>query len=207
MSQAAPETHVLDVRSQQVARVYAEALMNAAQKKGKADSILAELDSLVNELFKGEPLMEKFLASGAIRRDAKRDSIDRAFGGKSDPIVVDFLQVLNNHDRLDLVRAVHDAYRALVNDRARRMTVKVRAAVPLSDEQQERLKKELQDTYKLEPILDVRIDPELLGGMIVQVGDWLFDSSVKTRLERLRNQLMASSQYVQDRRDQFSTAS
>ena len=58
---------------------------------------------------------------------------------------------------------------------------------------------ELKANYKIEPILNVNVDPELLGGMVVQVGDWVFDTSVKSRLERLRNQLMAGSYHVQDR--------
>jgi F-type H+-transporting ATPase subunit delta len=196
----------VDVRSQQVAHVYSEALYNAAQKQGKAEALLEQLQSLVSELFAAEPLLEKFLASGAIRRDVKRATIDRAFGGKADPLLVDFLQVLNSHGRLGLVRAAALAYRDIHDQRSRRVRVKVRAAAPLSSAQQDRLKAELRDNYQLEPILDVRVDPDLLGGMLVQVGDRLFDSTVRTRLERLRNQLMAGANYVQDRRDQFSTA-
>lgn len=195
-----------DVRSQQVAHVYAEALLNAAEKDGKAELIHEQLNNLVGELFRSQPLTEKFLASGAIRRDIKRAAIDAAFEGNTDPLLVNFLHVLNNHDRLGLVRAVTQAYRDLIDQRARRMRVKVRTAAPLTDEQRERLIAELRSSYNLEPILEVHTEPELLGGMIVQVGDWLFDGSVKTRLERLGNQLMASSHYVQDRRDQFCTA-
>jgi F-type H+-transporting ATPase subunit delta len=195
-----------DVRSQQVARVYAEALMHAAEKSGKTDLMLEQLSTLVHDLFESQRLLEKFLGSGAIRRDKKRDAIDKAFQGKVDPLVVDFLQVLNAHDRLDLLRAVWACYRELHDERARRMRVKVRTAAPLTNDQETRLKNDLRDTFKLEPILDVKIEPDLLGGMVVQVGDWLYDGTVKTRLERLRNQLMAGANYVQDRRDQFSTA-
>jgi F-type H+-transporting ATPase subunit delta len=196
-----------DVRSQEVARVYAEALLNAADKQGKVDSILEQLATLVHDLFQSQPLIEKFLASGAIKRHAKQEALQHAFDGITDPLLLDFLQVLNNHDRLGLLRAVWACYREKHDERARRMRVKVRAAAPLSAEQETRLKKELQDTFALEPILDIRIDENLLGGLIVQVGDWLFDGTVRSRLDRIRNQLMASSNYVQDRRDQFSFAS
>lgn len=210
MSSAKGETSFeasFDVRSQQVARVYAEALVHAAEKQGKIDLMLEQLTTLVHELFAGQPLLEKFLASGAIKRDVKRATLEKSFQGRVDPLMLDFLQVLNNHDRLDLLRATWACYRQLHDERARRMRVKVRSSVPLSADVEARLKRELQDTFALEPVLDVHIDTELLGGMIVQVGDWLFDGSVKTRLDRLKNQLMASSNYVQDRRDQFCTAS
>ncbi len=196
-----------DVRSQQVARVYAEALVHAAQKTGKLDLMLEQLTTLVHDVFESQPLLEKFFGSGAIRRDTKRAALERAFQGKADPLLTDFLQVLNNHERLDLVRAVWSCYRELHDRLKSRMRVKVRSASALSKEQEEQLKRELHDEFKLDPVLDVRVVPELIGGMTVQVGDWVFDSTVKTRLERLRNQLMAGANYVQDRRDQFSTAS
>jgi F-type H+-transporting ATPase subunit delta len=196
-----------DVRSQQVARVYAEALIHAAQKTGKVDPILEQLSTLVHDIFESQPLLEKYLGSGAIRRDVKRSAIERAFDGKADPLLIDFLQVLNNHERLDLVRAVWSCYRELHDRLSSRMRVKVRVAAPLTNEQEQQLKQELHDYFKLEPVLDIRVLPDLLGGMTVQVGDWVFDGTVKARLERLRNQLMAGANYVQDRRDQFSTAS
>jgi F-type H+-transporting ATPase subunit delta len=196
-----------DVRSQQVARVYAEALFNASAKQGKVDAVLDNLTALVHDVFASQPLLEKFLNSGVIKRHAKQEALQRSFEGKADPLFLDFLQVLNNHDRLDLLPAIWACYRELNDERARRMRVRVRSAAPLSAEQESTLKQELRETFSLEPILDVRPEPDLLGGMIVQVGDWLFDGTVRSRLDRMRNQLMASSNYVQDRRDQFSSPS
>jgi F-type H+-transporting ATPase subunit delta len=202
----APAEHVrLDVRNEQVARVYAEALYNAAQKQGKADPVLQQLVNLIDDVFGADPLLEKFLASRAIRRDVKRSAIDRAFGSQADAMIVDFLQVLNNHERLGLLRTIVQQYRELNDERTRKLRVKVRAAAALTTQQEDRLKAEIKATYNMEPILNVKVDPDLLGGMVVQVGDWLYDSTVKSRLERLRNQLMAGSYHVQDGRDQLST--
>src|SRR5262245_33677073 len=188
-----------NVRDEAVARVYAEALFEAAQKQGKAEVVFHDLEALVDQLFAADPVLEKALASGAVRRRRKREVIDNAFGGKADPLLVDFLQVLNNHDRLGLIRAVLEAFRHLNDEHARRIRVRVRAAAPLTPEQEDQLKAELKAKYNMEPILSVKIDPDLLGGLIVQVGDWLFDGTVKARLDRMRNQLMAGSYHVQDR--------
>ena len=80
-----------------------------------------------------------------------------------------------------------------------------RAAAPLTPEQEATLKADLHDTFQLEPILDVKIDPTLLGGMVVQVGDWRYDGSVRNRLEQLRNQLLVKSHdQIQSRRNRFS---
>jgi len=196
----APAEHPrVNVRDEAVARVYAGALYEAAKKQGKADVVFQDLEALVDQLFAADPVLEKALASGAVRRRRKREVIDSAFAGKADPLLVDFLQVLNNHDRLGLIRAVLGAFRDLNDVHARRIRVRVRAAAPLTPEQENQLKAELKAKYNMEPILNVKIDPELLGGMIVQVGDWLFDGSVKARLDRMRHQLMAGSYHVQDR--------
>jgi len=73
---------------------------------------------------------------------------------------------------------------------AGRMHVEVTAAVTLDEEQRERLRRQLRDKFHREPILSVRVDPDLLGGLVVKVDDWVYDSSVRGRLERIRNQLI-----------------
>jgi F-type H+-transporting ATPase subunit delta len=195
----------IDVGVQQVARVFAEALLSAADKQGKGDAMLAELDALVHDLFRAQPMLEGFLSSGAIRRDQKEAVIRKTFGPYAEPLFLDFLLVLNHHERLDLLRGIWSCYRELHDAKARRMRVKVRTAAPLSPEQEGTLKTELHDTFQLEPILDVKIDPTLLGGLIVQVGDWRYDGTVRNRLERLRNQLLVNSNdQIQSRRNRFS---
>src|SRR5262249_11040267 len=195
----------IDVSVHQVARVYAEALLNAADKQGKGDVMLEELDALVHEVFRAQPVLEAALASGAVRRHRKEEFIHKVFDPVAEPMFVDFLLVLNHHDRLHLLRGIWSCYRELHDQKHRRMRVKVRAASPLSPEQEEKLKSELRSTFQLEPLLETKIDPNLLGGMVVQVGDWRYDGTVLARLEQLRNQLLVkSNDQIQSRRDRFS---
>ena len=77
-----------------------------------------------------------------------------------------FLQVLNRHGRLDLLRLILKALRLQVEERNHRIRVHVRSAVPLADHHRERLEHAVRQSLKLEPILDVQVDPELLGGVI-----------------------------------------
>jgi F-type H+-transporting ATPase subunit delta len=85
------------------------------------------------------------------------------------------------------------------------MRVKVRSAVSLADDQRQHLLQDLRETFHLEPILDENVDPYLVGGMTVQVGDWLYDASLRTQLETLRDQLIArSSHEIQSGRNRFS---
>src|SRR5258708_39086603 len=116
-------------------------------------------------------MLEGFLSSGAIRRDQKEQVIRKVFGTDAEPVFLDFLLVLNHHERLDLLRGVWSCYREVLDEKHRRMRGGVRAASPLSPAQEAKLKAELHDTFQPEPPLDVKIDPAPLRGMGVPVGD------------------------------------
>jgi F-type H+-transporting ATPase subunit delta len=193
--QARHET-VFDDHLRRVAGVYADALLNVAEKRQQADTVQEELQTLIDDVFGHDPQLEAFFASRAIGRDRKGEVLQKAFDGRCSDTLADFLHVLNRHDRLDTLRAVAAAYKELNNQRAGRMRVQVRSAVPLADDQQERLRHELRETFQREPILEARVDPELLGGIVVKVGDWLYDASVRTRLENIRKQLIERSSHV-----------
>jgi F-type H+-transporting ATPase subunit delta len=199
---------IADVSAQRIARVYAEALLNAAEKKGQSEQVLESLESLTRDLFPAEPQLEAFLFSSAVGRDRKAKVIDKVFEGKASHEFVDFLKVLNQHERLDLLRPIVAAAKQLRDERAKRVRVQVRSAVPLADAQTNRLREQLRENLKLEPVLQTEVDPDLLGGMVVQVGDWLYDASVRARLDSIRNQLIErSSHEIQSGRDRFSIAS
>jgi F-type H+-transporting ATPase subunit delta len=193
-----------DVSAQRIARTYDEALLNAAAKNNQADEVLEELDSLVRDLFAADPQFEAFLATTAVGREQKAALLNKVFGGKASDVFVNFLLVLNRQDRLGLLRPILTAAREVHNKRANRRPVQVVSAVPLPDAQRDRLVQQLRDTFHFEPLLEARVDPDLIGGLVVRVGDWLYDASVRTRLETLRTQLIERSSYeIQSQRDRF----
>ncbi len=199
---------IADVSAQRVARVYAEALLNAAEKQGQSEQVLESLDSLIRDVFPAEPQFEAFFQSSAVGRQRKAQVIDKVFEGKASPVFVDFLKVLNQHERLDLLRPILTAAKELRDERAHRIRVQVRSAVPLADAQTNRLVEQLRANLKLEPVLQTEVDADLLGGVVVRVGDWLYDASVRARLDSIRNQLIErSSHEIQSGRDRFSIAS
>jgi F-type H+-transporting ATPase subunit delta len=178
-----------DVGAVRVARVYGQALLDAATKQHKADEVLEEYRDLVESALKPNPQLAAFFANKTINKEKKAELLRKAFAGRVSDLLANFLQVLNEHERLELLGPILQAYVELNNERARRVVVEVRSAVPLLDHQRERLANELRQSLRLEPVLDARVDPDLLGGLVVRVGDWLYDASVKNRLETLRNQL------------------
>jgi F-type H+-transporting ATPase subunit delta len=189
-----------------VARVYAEALLRVAEERGQAEDVGRELQSLVTEVYNKSPDVEAALASPVVRRSAKAPVLEHAFKNKVSDLLFNFLIVLNAKDRLSLVRHVAAAYRHALDERAKRVRVSVRSAIPLSDEQAEQLKEAIGRATGLDPVLRPTVDESLLGGMIVQIGDQVFDSSVRNRIEAIRNQLLARSSYeIQAGRDRFSS--
>jgi F-type H+-transporting ATPase subunit delta len=119
-------------------------------------------------------------------------------------LLVNFLLVLNDHDRLDLLRGIHQAVHELQDERAGKIKVVVRSAVPLPDDQGEQLRQQLRASYHKDPVLQLQVDPELLGGLVVKIGDWLYDASVRRRLDDIQHQLIESGSHeIQSRRDHF----
>lgn len=183
--------NVLDegvVRSR-LARVYAEALLNVAAKAGIQDQVSAELDDLIRNVLAAKPEVEAFLNNPTVGKRAKEPAIAEAFASASEP-VRHLLGVLNLNNRLRLVRSIAAVYRDIRDQQAGRLRVTVKSAVPLTDEQTNKLKATLEASLKKTPVIATVVDPELIGGLIIQVGDRVIDTSVRTRIQTLRAQLM-----------------
>jgi F-type H+-transporting ATPase subunit delta len=196
-----------DVGARRIARVYAEALLNVAQEQGQMDAVLDELDSLVRDVFAQDDRLEILFSSAAMGRNARAAAIEKLFKSRASATFYRFLLVLNDHERLDLLRAILAEARDLHDERTHRLKVLVTTAVPISNEQKQRIEAGVRERFKLEPILVSRLDPEVLGGIKIRIGDRQFDGTVQARLELIRQQLLSrSSHEIQSGRDRFSTS-
>jgi F-type H+-transporting ATPase subunit delta len=180
-----------------LARVYAEALMAAAEKQSAIESIGEELSGFVAEVYGTDRAAEEFLSSPAVGKKVKAEVLGAALSGRASELVRGLFAVLTRNNRLDLVRGITAAYRQLLDQRAGRVPVKVSTATQLTDAQRDALAETLSNILKQQPVLNVRVDPDLLGGMVVQVGDRVIDTSVRTRLQTIRTLLLdKGSSYV-----------
>lgn len=177
-----------------LARVYAEALLHAALKESPqaADAVGEEMLQLRVSLL-DHPEVAEFLASPALGKKGKLALLEPILKGRASHLLEGLFHTLWQNNRLDLFRNVVGTYLQLLDQRAGRVPVKVTVAVPLNDEQQKKLADTLKDLLPKdhEPMLRVTVDPDLLGGMIVQVGDTVVDTSVRSRLQSLRTHLLA----------------
>jgi F-type H+-transporting ATPase subunit delta len=175
-------------KQEAVANVYAEALIELAYEKGTPAEILADLKQ-VGRALKADPRALTFLVAPHIKRDAKKQMIDHAFGGKVAEIVTNFMKVLVDKGRQGLLPVLVDRFEALYHDRQGETVVNIKAAVPLEDRERDRLKQSLKRRLKREIILEERVDPTLLGGLVIRVDDTVVDGSLRHRLATLAGRL------------------
>ena len=188
-----------------IRRAYAESLLDVAEKQGAADAISEQFDSLLNDVFRAVPRLEETLDSSALGRNRKDELIAKVFGGRATPLFLSFLRLLNRNDRLGLLRMIAVGYQSLRDERENRIRVLVEAAAPLSDEQRDKLTATLAAATGKTPVVVVRAKPELIGGLVVHIGAKVYDTSVRTKLQTLRNVLTDRGSYaIQRERDRFS---
>ncbi|MFM7318358.1 MAG: ATP synthase F1 subunit delta [bacterium] len=196
---------VFDESQVQLSRVYSEAVLNAAQAKGVLAEVVEEVQGIA-VLFRDNPAFLRGLSAGASTEQSDA-IIVKSFSGKVHELVLNLLRVLNNRGRLDLFAALADRLTTDSDRLLGRCRVSVTVASKLSDEQHESLKKQLQDRIGLVPNIDYVVDPSLIGGLVIRVGDLQFDSSIRSRLEQLRNNLLQGKIHeIQSRRDQLHTS-
>jgi len=193
------------VSGQPVVLSYAQALVNAAQGAGQLDSVLEQFDSLINDVFAQFPKLEQILYSALVSAEEKKGILDRVFKGASLPIFLNFLKVLVQHGRMELVREIWQKTRELADKLHGRVRVELRTATAPELEWIERFVGIIRPMVGGEPIVELRVDPELIGGFVVRLDDKLLDASVARQLSRIRQQLLSRSIHaIQSRRDRFS---
>jgi F-type H+-transporting ATPase subunit delta len=182
--------NVMDVTAERIARVYATAFMEVAAKTGNSAGLVEEVDSLVTEVLDRFPKLEETLHSALVQPEEKEQMLDRLFAKRASIPVVNFLKVLSRHGRLELLRPIARTLKQLHAERSGRKEVELRVAIPLDDAVRGEVEAALRKKLRAEPVVRVVVDPSLLAGMIIRVGDRVYDSSINTQLEHARRQMI-----------------
>ncbi len=185
MSEVIKHETVLDPGAEQVGKTYARALIAAAAKAGVADDVLAQLGVLVDDYLGGSDKLAAALASPRIDEAEKSRVIDRLFGGQFHPVLVNFLKVMGKRGRLGYVSAVRTAANEIHDEMLGRLVAEVRTAVPMDDSSRAMVISRLEAVMKKQVRLKETVDPELIGGMVVRVGDTVYDSSVANQIDKM----------------------
>ena len=174
-----------DPARQRLGTVYAKALLGATEKAGQTDAVLEELDSLVADVLDKLPDFDEALRTPRIAPEEKVQLLERVLGGRVSPLVLNFLKVVAQHERLDALRAIQRAARKLYNEMRSRVEVLVTSAAPLSNQLKTSVSSRLQQLLGREVVLSTEVDPELLGGLVVRVGDTVYDGSLAGKLKSM----------------------
>ena len=204
MAQASNNQGPVDVGRQQIGTVYAKALLGAAEKTDRLETVLAELDSLVSDVLHRLPKVEATFASPQVPHEAKLRIIDQAFGSKMSTELITFLKVLSSHGRLDCLHEIARAARGLRNEMRGCVEAYITMAEPMDGTLRGQITDVLKGLLRRDVDLTATTDPDVIGGLVVRVGDTVYDGSVVNRLNRLRTEsLQKSVRGMQDELERF----
>ncbi len=193
-----------DPGAQQIGMVYAQALVSATENTGETVSILEEFDSFIEDLLDKLPRFAAVLTSVLVKAEEKAALLDRTLGPHASKTFLQFLKVVALHERLDYLRSMRDAAHAIHDESRGHVSIEVRTAEELDPARTEQLRATLAGMLDRQVDLMPVVDPGLIGGLIVRVGDTVYDASVSTRLEQLRREMINRSVHeIQSRRDRF----
>jgi ATP synthase F1 delta subunit len=172
---------------EEVAQVYSRSLFEVASEHGKLDRIKEELGMFADALAENREL-SVFFFSPYFSTEEKEDGLARTVVD-ADPTLVNFLQVLIENHRLPVIHRVRRQFDVLWDHENRRLPVEVTSAVELDRSVVEALEGRIREQTGQNVQLESRVDPAILGGIVLRVGNSILDASVRHRLEQLRREV------------------
>ena len=169
---------------EEIARVYASALFGAAKEGGKLDSIREQLAAFADALADNRE-MQLFFFSPYFSSAEKEDGLKKAVS-EVEPELLNFLELLIEKHRMPVLFRIRRQFDALWAKENKRLGVVVTSAVELDPEIAKRIGSEIEEQTGNEVELQSEVDPDILGGLVVQVGNMVLDTSIRNRLEKLR---------------------
>ena len=178
------------MREPTIARNYAEALLELAQRAGDLRAWGEMIDNVANAV-ESDRRLRVFLESPRISGKQKNEIIEKAYGPSLPRNFVRFLQALVNHRRQMLIPAIASQYHALVDQVEGRVHASVTLARPAEDRDRDVVTAQLSRALGKTVVPHFHVNPEVLGGVVVRVGDTVLDGSVRRRLATLRTRMLA----------------
>jgi ATP synthase F1 delta subunit len=172
---------------EEIARVYAEALFEVAKQKDKLNVIREQLGQVADALDRNRELAV-FFFSPYFSSAEKRDGIERAIAG-AEPELVNFLELLVEKHRMPVIFRIRRRFDELWAEENKRLEVTLTSAVELDPEVVERVGAEIERQTDRTVELHSRVDENVLGGLVLQVGNMVLDASIRNRLEKLRKEV------------------
>jgi F-type H+-transporting ATPase subunit delta len=175
---------------EEIARVYADALFDVAEDKGELDAIRAQLAEFADALNESND-MRVFFFSPYFSSAEKREGILKAVSGAKDELV-SFLELLAEKHRMPAIFRIRDRFDELWAKANKRLEVTLTSAVELDKGVVDKVGKELERQTDRKIDMENEVDPEILGGLVLRVGNMVLDASLRSKLERLRKEVASA---------------
>ena len=175
-------------RRDPVAKVYAEALAGAAG--ASAADVEQAFDSF-SEAWRTDPQIRFFLLAPNLPAQVKRDVLAKALAG-APAVFLNFLGLVVDKGRASALPSIHEAFRDLRDEASGRVRVLASTASAMTPPQSSSVSSSLAEKLKREVVLESQVKPELIGGIRLQVGDWVADGTVARRLRDMARNVMAA---------------
>jgi F-type H+-transporting ATPase subunit delta len=172
-------------------RVYAEALLEAARDEKRLDSVRGQFDEFAAAVA-GSDDLRRFLRNPQLEPQAKLTTLEDLLEG-SDEILLNFIRLLVEKDRIAEVEDVHEEWTRLLARQERILELELQTAVELDDEEAAKVVEQIENASGRKVVASRTVDPDLIGGLVVQAGSVRLDASVRGRLDQLREELLATT--------------
>jgi len=172
-----------------VARRYARALFDSAAAHGLLDTVAGDLAALVR-LLREEPRLGSVLITPQVTVAEKRQLLTALLGGRVHAVVLELLWLLLEKKRLPVVHQVIESYQGLLEAHRNIVRAEVTTAVPLPATQEQRLKTALERRTGKTVVIERKVDPRIVGGVMVRIGDQIIDRSVRHAFLELKANLL-----------------
>lgn len=179
------------MRDESIARNYAEALFEIAERNEAIEEYGAAL-SMVARMIGENPDFRLFLETPRVDASDKKDVLRKALDGAIPSTLLNFLMITIDKRRQRLIRDIEEEFHSLVDDYMNRAHVTVTVAREMNAADTARVTEKLSEMLGKTAIPEVRVQPEILGGVVVRAGDTIYDGSLRRRLDRMRRQLLAA---------------
>lgn len=179
------------IRDRGVAHRYAAALFGAAKQRGELETVRRDLSGL-EAMHEKDASLQLFLEAPNVRDEEKRSLIERLLQALVSPVTLHFLLLLLRKKRIQHLPLVFDDFRRLYEEEHGLERAEVRTAVPFPADLEEQLTRRLEALSGRKISLVRRVDPSIIGGVVVLLRGKILDGSVRRRLDALRDELMAA---------------
>jgi F-type H+-transporting ATPase subunit delta len=176
---------------EEIARVYADALFEVAKERDELDEIHDQLGEFADTLNASRD-MRTFFFSPYFSSAEKRDAIRSSVSGASEEFV-NFLELLAEKHRVPAIFRIRDLFDELWAEAKRRLEVTLTSAVELDDKIVDQVRDEVERQTDREIDLETQVDPEILGGLVLRVGNRVLDASLRSKLEKLRKEVASAA--------------